>query len=674
MSNDDDDNNNTYESDASSIEPLDQLARHGFDGAAAMEALLQCQGNVDAALARLTKLQATAAAEGATVTATTTSSKAKRNKKKKRKGQQPPPSGQMSADASGDATVNRHDDNCNRNSNNPTQPKTFKEQQKEKQRFQKALRNAKKTCRVCGGPHARAQCPGIADDGRGHSTHSNPQSKKKHTALRKDFASRQVEDTNVLQTGLWTASIPYYDGYGDLTALWAAQNNKEDRPLLACLLHWATRQVSLGDDPVLVPTPAQRKEDLKTWTGTHLRNKAAEVVAPDAVAAALSHGNPRQALIQLILVHETSPVVPDRSLNNEWPGYRGCVAPLSVLPNAAPSLAQVLEGCSPGTNGIHFVATLSPTEVARWMVVDSGVDGVDPLPLDLVYLAQNMADLQQTEQASQQAKARLVASSDRQGRASAQAEVGRLRKMLAGQAARQVDTEELVQGALAGRLDPTVIASLAAAVTGYQENDRMVGIGCGLNYDTAAALDPRFGSVVREAQKEACRASVQAAVEAKLPLVLECCNATTDPAEASLALATSDLVHILAESAPLAMKILLRSGSLTVAEQPGLAKLMETWPNLYVGLSSDIAYSKVSRSLLDVVFDLPLERMILTSEAPTRLHPSLADSHLVQTSLPPHAACIAETVATIKTRITKEEVLQTCSTNLQSLFSWTTCT
>jgi hypothetical protein len=227
----------------------------------------------------------------------------------------------------------------------------------------------------------------------------------------------------------------------------------------------------------------------------------------------------------------------------------------------------------------------------------------------------------------------------------------------------------------------------------------VVGVSCGLDYRTAEATHPRTGKAVREAQRAACLLAVKAAVAAGLNLVVECHDAPmpaespsasaaaesvassgpdseTDPepepkselvlAPDAIESAAKDLLVMLIKTVPPSMTILLRCGSLTTAPKPGLAKLLQVWPKLYVGLSASLTYAKCPRALLNVAYDLPLEKLVLTSEAPTALPSVLGGAKRTQVCVPPHVACVAEQIATIKAvaGLDREAVLRRSTQNL----------
>jgi len=705
MSSQDDGGSSSSEETDVDLDPLDQLQQLGFAGGEAMDALMQCGGDLGAAKAMLTASSSNSNRKSSANDAAPNNSR--RNKKQKdRKNKQQPQNDSAAAP---------------RNSNNNN--KSFKDQRKQELRFQKALRDQRRVCRVCGGPHPRNECPGIADDGRGHSRHSDTRTRKKEIAKRKEFEAQKRNDDEFLELGRWTAHVPYYDGFADLVQAFQCPNNgaacassnrhrstsfdgndktdhKEGRA--RWILDWATRSVQLGEDPIHQLTPEQRKLELKTWAGSRLQKTARALSQDnDAVDTALKDRNPRSALIQIIISAAATAAdqddAPERSLANEWPGYRGCVAPFSVLnADAMHALEQLHElgsssrNATHNNNGVKALLSIPPLQVAQWMVVvnssnnaeeadsSTAATATNAVPIDLCYFTREAEELKTTQAATKRAQEQLVvASAHKKGRASAEAEVMRLRKVLAGQRARQVDAQEVLEGAAQARLNPIVLTSL---------DDRMelhrlgvvVGISCGLNYDCAEARHPVLGEAVRGAQKAACKHAIEAAVKEGLPIVLECQDTAatkidtldTDPFPTAIPLASSDLVRIMVEAAPPETTLLLRNGSLTVAPKPGIQQLLCTWPKLYLGVTSALAFSKCPKELLDVIYDVPSFRICLLSEAPLHLPPVLSGSHLVDDCLPPHVACISETVNSIKNEsgTSREEVLRTSTQLISRIF------
>ena len=129
-------------------------------------------------------------------------------------------------------------------------------------------------------------------------------------------------------------------------------------------------------------------------------------------------------------------------------------------------------------NGVKALLSIPPADVAKWMVVAATEDGSttnnnsnktedDPVvPIDLSFFTREAEEMERTQAASKRAQAQLLANggSSKKGRASAEAEVTKLRKAMAGQRARQVDSAELLQGAAQALLSPTVLKSLDDAL------------------------------------------------------------------------------------------------------------------------------------------------------------------------------------------------------------------
>lgn len=249
----------------------------------------------------------------------------------------------------------------------------------------------------------------------------------------------------------------------------------------------------------------------------------------------------------------------------------------------------------------------------------------EPIDITVVVREAEQAgvEINRTEALLAAAKQEVVNCQQKGNVAAATAAVERLGRLLVTQRARAASTaagsEEWLATASSARLSRAVEIKLHEAIAqipGTSDglpvrgaNKRVVGVSCGLDYRTPEAVHPITGHAVRAAQQAACVLAVSAAVAAELPVVLECHDAPLLPepaarpaaaqsAEAAACVepepqaeskliesASSDLVKILVKAAPPSTTLILRSGSLTVAPKPGLAKLMQVWPNLYVGAS-----------------------------------------------------------------------------------------
>jgi hypothetical protein len=228
-----------------------------------------------------------------------------------------------------------------------------------------------------------------------------------------------------------------------------------------------------------------------------------------------------------------------------------------------------------------------------------------------------------------------VLACQKKGKAAANAAVERLRRLLASQRARAASTaagsEEWLVTASSARLSSTVETKLSEAIVsakspfkiaaadtptagsgdsagaeaqqeeeGQHQQERVVGVSCGLDYRTLEATHPRAGPAVRAAQREACLLAINAAVKAGLPLVLECHDAppweppaekatkpkeegaTTEPEPESepepepepqpqpepIESAASDMVKMLVKAAPPSTTMVLRCGAPTALFAP----------------------------------------------------------------------------------------------------------
>lgn len=268
--------------------------------------------------------------------------------------------------------------------------------------------------------------------------------------------------------------------------------------------------------------------------------------------------------------------------------------------------------------------------------IDSSLDAgcvskEEPIDMTVVVREAEQAEVEikRTETLLAAAKQDVIAAQQKGNRAAATAAVERLSRLLATQRARAASTaagsEEWLATASSARLSNAVSAKLNEAIAQipgitvascasvfHQEDKRIVGVSCGLDYRTPEAVHPSAGPAVREAQRAACLLAINAAVDAELPLVLECHDAPSpelnmrpvdvkssvmnsdpdlepepesesQPTTKLIESASKDLVKLLAQAAPPSTTLILRCGSLTTASKPGLPKLMQVWPKLFVG-------------------------------------------------------------------------------------------
>lgn len=252
-------------------------------------------------------------------------------------------------------------------------------------------------------------------------------------------------------------------------------------------------------------------------------------------------------------------------------------------------------------------------------------------PIDMTVVVreaeQAEVEIKRTETLLAASKQEVLAAQQKGNIAAASAAVERLNRLLATQRARAAiaaaGSEDWLATASTARLSSTVekklretIAQIPRGQDGMALDDvdrRVVGVSCGLDYRTPEAVHPRTGRAVREAQRAACLLAINAAVDVGLPVVLECHDAprlestvrpaaahatemTTsaepepqpepeaEPASEPIESASSDLVKILVKAAPPSTTLILRSGSLTIASKPGLPKLLQVWPKLFIGV------------------------------------------------------------------------------------------
>jgi len=153
-SDDDDDDDNDHD-------PLEVLIQElGVKRGEAVDALLQCGGDVDKAREQLLP--------------STLSSNVSNVKPNNNKGSICKKWGK--AKSHKDGSNNNYDEAASQQQQGHgggNKKKGFKEQRKQELQFQKALRDQRCVCRICGGPHERKVCPGIVNDGHGHSRHQD---------------------------------------------------------------------------------------------------------------------------------------------------------------------------------------------------------------------------------------------------------------------------------------------------------------------------------------------------------------------------------------------------------------------------------------------------------------------------------------------------------------------
>ena len=679
------------EDDDGTDESLERLAAMGHGRGEAVDALMQCGGDWRRA-AGLLAGEGAAEGDGNATGGGGRDEKRGGKKDKKKKKTQGGGSGGVGTGGTGGG-------------------RSFQEQRKAELGARKAKRDGRQVCRVCGGAHPRRECPGVVDDGRGQARWNDKTAQKRDRKGRRERERAAGSVERLLRSGLWTKDVPYYDGLADICAspFWKIEKNAgdpaDDDPLgysslVRWIDEWARLEAELGGSPAALPMPDQVKRELKNERVKVLREKALSAAQDKSqVESAMESGNPKSELIKLIM-SGTEQDLPSRRLSHEeWPGYRGCIAPFSVLDSGAmESLKHLQKIEGEGALGLKVLLAITPAQISKWVVAGSQDDEVpadkEKIPIDVAAMIQSLSDMEQAEAELKLARQQLIASK-KKARAHAEAKVMRLQELLAS---RQENTallesnktlESMELSPVVGEmLDEAVSSIMTGAALKHDQNRLVVGISCGLDYRTPETLHPTAGTAVRKSQRKACEHAVKVAVKANLPIVLECHNSPPQKpfdgveeqisanlnAKPMRSTAVSDLIKILVESAPSDTTILLRCGSLTTSEEPGLLKILEVWPKLFVGFSSSLSYSKCPKELLDAAFDVPLEKIILTSEAPNSLPPELNSSKVKQLCVPPHVACVAEQIASIKkgsdggTETSREKVLQVSTSNLCKAF------
>ena len=142
-----------------------------------------------------------------------------------------------------------------------------------------------------------------------------------------------------------------------------------------------------------------------------------------------------------------------------------------------------------------------------------------------------------------------------------------------------------------------------------------------------------------------------------LPVVLSCLGG-----------AEKDLSALLSASAlpPESSRLLLAdlSGNLDSL----VLKLLRQWPHMSVGFDGRLTFSKAEH-LRGLLFDVPLERLLLQSSAPNHLPATLSPSshHHEGFSHPAVVPAVAAKVAELK-EATLEEVMEQARSNAKAMF------
>ena len=168
----------------------------------------------------------------------------------------------------------------------------------------------------------------------------------------------------------------------------------------------------------------------------------------------------------------------------------------------------------------------------------------------------------------------------------------------------------------------------------------------GLDYSDHSPSEP-------QTQREILRHQLQLVIPFGKPLILHCRDAE------------QDLFQILTESLPQEWFIHLHcfTGELHVALQ-----FMEQFPNLYLGVCGNVTNLKQVnvRSVMGSA-SIPLERLLIETDAPYHLPYNLPRADRCRNSHPAHAFYVAKEIAYLR-RTDLSEVLKIIRTNTQTLY------
>ena len=94
-------------------------------------------------------------------------------------------------------------------------------------------------------------------------------------------------------------------------------------------------------------------------------------------------------------------------------------------------------------------------------------------------------------------------------------------------------------------------------------------------------------------------------------------------------------------------------------------KFCKEFPNLFIGITALVTFAK-ARNIHELAFDLPLERILLETDAPYFVPSQVADKRN-KWSNPGMAIFTAQRIAEIK-GVTLEEVLETARKNATKMY------
>ena len=491
----------------------------------------------------------------------------------------------------------------------------------------KQARNSRQVCKVCGGPHPRRECPGIMDGGKGQSRHRGA-SKQMNQARRKNDANELSVSERRLRVGEWTGNVSYLDACSDLVAL--------HHELNVC----ARTGGRLGVAELIDALASGEVQELKEqhWLGFTGGLLQIPVIGSEvgAIIAALCNSRSSQSC-----QHQFWGVASARPCD------------LDVIYTAVQSI------------GSSATAALA---YQRNLVEDAGQTNVSE-PVQVAAVVGDALEQLIMSQWGSKYQHQTTSGSASDIQSSSRDGPGEL-STLHPEGSRVCGANEEMKSMPGSGSEPELHVKLepepeyscesqielegrASRARTVKKHD-IVAISCGLDYGTSAAMAlGERGTMCRKVQRAVCREAMLIAARYKVPLFIECKMAsrmstvdTSGKESASDEDVVADLIKLLVSHVPSDCPILLRQGTLTTHKK--LHKLLRAYPNMLVGLSASVGYSKASPALLSVAYDIQLERLALTSEAPEFLPADFGGGKGFTCCLPAHCATTAMTIASVR--------------------------
>ena len=185
---------------------------------------------------------------------------------------------------------------------------------------------------------------------------------------------------------------------------------------------------------------------------------------------------------------------------------------------------------------------------------------------------------------------------------------------------------------------------LEAKIIQCLEHPKAIALGeVGLDYSSHSASPP-------DIQKQVFTKQANWAVTLGKPLVVHCRDSETDALE------------ILQTCVPRDWKIHMHcfTGSSEFA-----AKFCQEFPNLFIGMTAVVTFAK-ARNIHELAFDVPLDRLLLETDAPYFVPSQIADKRS-RWSNPGMAIFTAQRIAAIK-GITLDDLLETVRKNTAKMY------